>query len=265
MLKKVAEKEFANGRVYALQTEDGYPLEVTTTFLPYYTKDAIGRKQNKLDNYKLGDYSERFMIGVSCQSGCCVHCKFCCTGQLKKFRNLTAEEIVEQVEFAVNEVKKRDGFDFANAKEHKINFTRMGEPFLNIENVKEAINIIDKKYLGTHNYISTIGIKGADFSWIKNNITLQISLHSLDEIRRDELIPFKNKMTIEELGQIRTNSNLKTTVNMTLIDTEDFDIEKLYKYFDPKHFFIKLSPINVNAVSEANNMGEGIIEGINLV
>ena len=265
MLKKVAEKEFANGRVYALQTEDGYPLEVTTTFLPYYTKDAIGRKQNKLDNYKLGDYSERFMIGVSCQSGCCVHCKFCCTGQLKKFRNLTAEEIVEQVEFAVNEVKKRDGFYFANAKEHKINFTRMGEPFLNIENVKEAINIIDKKYHGTHNYISTIGIKGADFSWIKDNITLQISLHSLDEIRRDELIPFKNKMTIEELGQIRTNSNLKTTINLTLVDTEDFDIEKLYKYFDPKHFFIKLSPINVNAVSEANNMGNGIIEGINLV
>ena len=265
MLKKVAEKEFANGRVYALQTEDGYPLEVTTTFLPYYTKDAIGRKQNKLDNYKLGDYSERFMIGVSCQSGCCVHCKFCCTGQLKKFRNLTAEEIVEQVEFAVNEVNKRDGFYFANAKEHKINFTRMGEPFLNIENVKEAINIIDKKYPGTHNYISTIGIKGADFSWIKNNITLQISLHSLDEIRRDELIPFKNKMTIEELGQIRTNSNLKTTINLTLVDTEDFDIEKLYKYFDPKHFFIKLSPINVNAVSEANNMGNGIIEGINLV
>ena len=265
MLKKIAEKEFANGRVYALQTEDGYPLEVTTTFLPYYTKDAIGRKQNKLDNYKLGDYSERFMIGVSCQSGCCVHCKFCCTGQLKKFRNLTAEEIVEQVEFAVNEVKKRDGFDFVNAKEHKINFTRMGEPFLNIENVKEAINIIDKKYPGTHNYISTIGIKGADFSWIKNNITLQISLHSLDEKRRDELIPFKNKMTIEELGQIRTNSNLKTTVNLTLVDTEDFDIEKLYKYFDPKHFFIKLSPINVNAVSEANNMGNGIIEGINLV
>ena len=265
MLKKVAEKEFANGRVYALQTEDGYPLEVTTTFLPYYTKDAIGRKQNKLDNYKLGDYSERFMIGVSCQSGCCVHCKFCCTGQLKKFRNLTAEEIVEQVEFAVNEVKKRDGFDFANAKEHKINFTRMGSPFLNIDNVRKAIDVIDKKYPNTHNYISTIGIKGSDFSWIKGNTTLQISLHSLNEKRRDELIPFKNKMTIEELGQIRTNSNLKTTVNLTLVDTEDFDIEKLYKYFDPKHFFIKLSPINVNAVSEANNMGNGIIEGINLV
>ena len=265
MLKKVAEKEFANGRVYGLQTEDGDPLEVTTTFLPYYTKDAIGRKQNKLDNYKLGDYSERFMIGVSCQSGCCVHCKFCCTGQLKKFRNLTAEEIVEQVEFAVNEVRNRDGFNFIDAKEHKINVTRMGEPFLNIDNVRKAIEIISEKYPGTHNYISTIGIKGADFSWIKGNITLQVSLHSLDEERRNELIPFKNKMTIEELGQIRTNSNLKTTVNMTLVDTEDFDIEKLYKYFDPKYFFIKLSPINVNAVSESNNMGEGIIEGINLV
>ena len=85
--------------------------------------------------------------------------------------------------------------------------------------------------------LKLIFIKGSDFSWIKGNTTLQISLHSLDEKRRDELIPFKNKMTIEELGQIRTNSNLKTTVNLTLVDTEDFDIEKLYKYFDPKYFF----------------------------
>ena len=84
----------------------------------------------------------------------------------------------------------------------------MGEPFLNIKNVKEAMSILDK--YKPHHYISTIGIKDSDFSFIKDNITLQISLHSLDNNRRNNLIPFKNKMTIEELGQIRTKSNLKT-------------------------------------------------------
>lgn len=72
-------------------------------------------------------------------------------------------------------------------------------------------------------------------------------------------------MSIEELGQIRTQSNLLTTVNMTLVDTEDFDINKLKQYFDPKYFFIKLSPINENEVSRANEMGSGIIKSKNII
>ena len=42
MLLEVKKREFANGAVYALQTKDGYPVEVTDTFLPFYTKDAVG-------------------------------------------------------------------------------------------------------------------------------------------------------------------------------------------------------------------------------
>ena len=261
-MKELICKKFANGIVYALETEDRYPVEVTSTFLPDYTKDAIGRNQNKLKDYELGSYAERWMIGVSCMSGCPCHCKFCATGQLKKWRPLKAEEIVEQIEFVTSKI---EGFNFIDAHEHKINYTRMGEPFLNIEEVKKAISIIDKKYPNTHHYLSTIGLKGSDFSFIKDNITLQISLHSLDEERRHDLIPVKNLMSIEELGQIRTNSHLKTTVNMTLVDYKDFDIETMKKYFDPEYFFIKLSPINENEVSKANQMGAGIVESINLL
>lgn len=262
MLIEVKKKEFANGVVYALKTEDGYPIEVTDTFLPPYTKDAIGRKQNKLDNYDLGTRKDRWMIGVSCMSGCPVHCQFCATGQLKKYRNLTAEEIVEQVEFILS---KHPELTFGESFENKINYTRMGEPFLNIENVRKAISLIDEKYSNVHHFVSTIGVQGSDFSWIKDNITLQLSLHSLDEEHRHVLIPFPKLMSIEELGQIRTQSNLKTTINMTLVDFKDFDINKLEKYFDKDKFFIKLSPINPNPVSDSNNLGNGVVEGINLI
>lgn len=262
MLVEKKHREFANGVVYALITEDGYPIEVTDTFLPDYTKDAIGKKQNKLDNYDLGSRKDRWMIGVSCMSGCPVHCKFCATGQLKKCRNLTAEEIVEQVEFILS---KHPEYKFGESFENKINYTRMGDPFLNIENIRKAIKFIDSKYSNIHHFISTIGVKDSDFSWIKDNITLQISLHSLDNVHRHVLIPFPKLMTIEELGQIRTQSNLKTTLNMTLVNESDFDIEKLKEYFDKDYFFIKLSPINKNAVSDENNLGNGVIEGVNLV
>jgi adenine C2-methylase RlmN of 23S rRNA A2503 and tRNA A37 len=261
MLKIVKSKEFKNGIVYALETEDGFLIETTDTFLPTYTKDTSNGKSNQLTDGDLGDRGQRWMIGVSTMSGCPVGCKFCATGGMNKWRNLTAEEIAEQVDLMVS---MRDS-KFTDADEHKINYTRMGEPFLNIDNVRGAIDLIESKYPETHHYVSTVGIKGSDFSWIKDNITLQISVHSLENDKRNWLIPISGKLTMEEMGQIRTGSDLKTTVNMTLVDESDFDIVKLNKLFDPEYFFIKLSPINVNETSEGNNLGGGVITGNNIV
>lgn len=261
MLKQIKCRKFANGAVYLLETEDGYRIETTDTFLPSYTKNCINNT-NKLDNENLGSRDERWMVGVSVMSGCPVRCQFCATAKLKKCRNLTADEIVEQVEFILSQNKNQDP---SKSREFKINYTRMGEPFLNIENVRKAIEIVNAIYPNTHHYVSTIGVRGSDFSWIKDNITLQISLHSLDEERRNDLIPYKNKLTIRELGEIRTQSNLKTTINLTLVDEADFDISKLKEYFDKDKFFIKLSPINKNEISEKNKLGDGIIESTNLI
>lgn len=263
-MKCITSKKFANGCVYLLHTDDGYPIEVTDTFLPWNTKDAIGRKQNTLTSCELGSRYERYMIGVSCMSGCPIRCKFCATGKLKKWRNLKWTEIVGQVNFVIN--SNMPMFDPTKSLEFKINYTRSGEPFLNIDNVRKAIEHIDSLYPGkVHHYISTIGIKDADYSWIKDNITLQVSLHSLDEKKRDWLIPYNKKATIKELGEIRTDSKLKTTVNLTLVDESDFNIDKLKEYFDPKFYFIKLSPINKNSISEKNELGDGVIKSVNLM
>lgn len=264
-MKEIKHKKFANGVVYALETDDGYPIEVTDTFLPYYTKDAIGEKQNALKSKELGSRAERWMIGVSVMSGCPVGCRFCATGKLKRCRNLTADEIVEQVAFIL---KKHADIEPEKAAEFKINYTRMGEPFLNIDNVKLAIDMLEfitDRTGSIHHYISTIGIKGSDFSWIKDNVTLQFSVHSFKEDYRNWLIPYKHKITLEEMAAVRTKSNLKTTLNLTLARKEDFDINELKRLFDPKYFFVKLSPINPNDVSEENKMGLGVIDQINLV
>ena len=252
----IKKRDFANGTVYGLRLSDGYPIEVTDTFLPYYTKDAVGQKTNILTSDNFGSRKERWMIGVSTMSGCPVKCAFCATGKLKRYRNLSAQEIVDQVFFVLGKNKDR----FVDAIEHKINYTRMGEPFLNIEAVKEAIEEIDSLFPGTHHYISTIGIKGSDFSWIKDNITLQLSLHSLDEERRNNLIPIRRKMTIKELGEVRTQSFLKTTLNLTMAAKEDWNINELENFFDKNFFFVKVSPINPNEISEKNRMGTGIIQ-----
>lgn len=255
-------KKFANGCVYLFNTDDGYPLEVTDTFLPYYTKNAIGNHQNALTGVDLGSRKDRWMVGVSTMSGCPVGCKFCATGKLKRCRNLTTDEIVQQVQ----EIWDRNlGWWVDGAKEFKINYTRMGEPFLNIDNVKGAIRHLSEYNPKIHHYVSTIGVKGSDFSWIKGNVSLQFSIHSFDENYRNWLIPFKNKMTLEEIGKVRTKSNLKTTLNLTLTRPEDFDINELKRHFDPEHFFIKLSPINPNDMSTKNGMKDGVIHQQNMI
>lgn len=267
MLEK-KHRNFTNGTVYMLETDDGYPVEVTDTYLPFYTKNCINEHTNELKSDVIGTREDRHMIGVSCMSGCPVGCKFCATGQLKRWRSLTAEEITEQVKFVIDKVKSENPeYNPKNCKEFKINYTRMGEPFLNIDNARKAIETIDNMLpdVRVHHYISTIGIKGSDYSWIKDNITLQISLHSLNEERRHSLIPIDGLMSLQELGQIRTGSSLKTTLNMTLVDTADFDITLLEKYFDKEAFFIKLSPINENEISRENKMGAGIIKSVNIL
>ena len=260
-MHELLSKHFKNGSVYGLMTDDSYPIEVTDTFLPYNTKFCINGT-NSLQDYNIGSRAERWMIGVSCMSGCPVGCKFCATGQLKRWINLSELEILEQIQLILN---KNEHLDPLQSKEFKINYTRMGEPFLNLQNIKSAIHVMSTAYPNTHHYLSTIGIRGSDFSWIEGNITLQISLHSLDEDRRHELIPFgKALMSIEELGQIRTKSNLKTTINLTLVDSADFEIDKLRQWFDPKYFFIKLSPVNTSKTSIDNGISEGLIKCNNL-
>ena len=50
MLTEVTSRGFSNGVVYMLKTSKGYPIEVTDTYLPYYTKDCVNTRTNKLIN-----------------------------------------------------------------------------------------------------------------------------------------------------------------------------------------------------------------------
>jgi 23S rRNA (adenine2503-C2)-methyltransferase len=61
MLYEINRRNFSNGVVYALKTEDGFPIETTDTFLPFYTKDCIHAGSNKLNNADLGSRDERWL------------------------------------------------------------------------------------------------------------------------------------------------------------------------------------------------------------
>jgi 23S rRNA (adenine2503-C2)-methyltransferase len=266
-----SEKTFGNGKVYALKTSTGKIVETTDTFLPIYTKNAVGRRENTLISKDFGSRKERWMIGISTMSGCPVGCKFCAAGG--KFNgNLTADEMKEQIEFILDSNKEYNPKD---SKEFRILMTRMGEPALNYKEVSKAVKIIKEKFPFAEIVISTIGIKNKALNnWLElskrySKIQLQFSVHTTSNKYRNWLIPFKNKLTFEEIGKFGKkwmkilNNKRKISINFTIVENAEFNIKKIKKFFQKENFFIKLSPVNENLYTKRNSI-KGAIKQVNL-
>ena len=124
----------------------------------YHRQDE---KYNKNDEDKLN----RITLCISSQVGCPMGCLFCVTGKLGFKRNLTRDEMISQIFYANHLIKQKfgkqeDGILFGV---RNVVFMGMGEPLLNYENVKKAIEIMLRQEAGfslsrRHITISTAGI-----------------------------------------------------------------------------------------------------------
>lgn len=124
----------------------------------YHRQDE---KYNKNDEEKLN----RITLCISSQVGCPINCVFCVTGKLGFKRNLTRDEMISQILFANNYIKQKFGKqeDGSLYSVRNVVFMGMGEPLLNYDNVKKAIEIMLRQEAGfslsrRHITISTAGI-----------------------------------------------------------------------------------------------------------
>ena len=154
--------------------------------------------------YKYEDFYKRTVICCSVQSGCPVGCTFCGTGA-RFVRNLTSEEIIEQIEIVL---KDKGLIDDINDKCSKLQFMfmSMGEPMLNFDNVEKAIRELNIRFPNAQLLLSTVGINNDDvFSKLISlskeidKVGLQFSIHKSNDEDRNKLIPFKNKMNLEKI------------------------------------------------------------------
>ncbi len=169
-------------------------------------KAVINLKDNsKIETVLMEHDSKRATVCVSCQVGCPLGCLFCATGTSFK-RNLEVDEILQQVLL----------FSRYYRKPTNIVFMGMGEPFLNYENVMQAIKILNDPNcfnIGARKIsISTAGVIDGikKFTNEDNQVNLSISLHApSDELRR-KLMPVSNGYTIKELLEVVDDYILKT-------------------------------------------------------
>ncbi|WP_313376147.1 23S rRNA (adenine(2503)-C(2))-methyltransferase RlmN [Chishuiella sp.] len=195
---------------------------------------------------------------VSSQVGCSLDCTFCATAQLKRMRNLTAAEIVDQV-VIIDEESKR----YFNRPLSNIVFMGMGEPLLNYNEVISAIKKITlPEGLGMSPKritVSTSGIpkmieKLADDDL---RVNLAVSLHSAREAVRNVIMPFTVKFPLTDLMDSLQYWYQQTGLRITFeyivwggINDKKEDIDALVK-------FCKKVPSKVNII-EYNSIDDGI-------
>lgn len=131
---------------------------------------------------------------ISSQCGCACGCKFCATGGMGFKRNLTADEITDQLLAFLLDGKTLDS----------VSFMGMGEPLLNPE-VFTALRVLtDAELFGLSQRrltVSTVGIVAgirrmtAEFP----NVNIAFSLHAPTDDLRSEIMPVNDKFPIAEV------------------------------------------------------------------
>ena len=157
----------------------------------------------EVESVYIPDVGRAGALCVSSQVGCTLNCSFCHTGTQKLVRNLTAAEIVAQVQVA-----RDDLGEWPSPKEDRrlsnIVFMGMGEPLYNLDNVADAIDIIsDHEGIALSRRRITVSTSGVvpelPMLGQRTAAMLAISLHATNDALRDVLVPLNKKYPIEQL------------------------------------------------------------------
>jgi 23S rRNA (adenine2503-C2)-methyltransferase len=144
---------------------------------------------------------KRITACVSSQVGCSLACKFCATARLKRMRNLTPDEIYDQV-VAIREQSE----SFFGRPLTNIVFMGMGEPLLNYSNVIAAIEqITSPKGLNMASKritVSTVGVAKMIMKMADDEVkfNLAVSLHAALNETRSSIMPINDTNPLEDLA-----------------------------------------------------------------
>jgi 23S rRNA (adenine2503-C2)-methyltransferase len=161
-----------------------------------------------------GEVSDRHTLCVSTQVGCAYGCKFCASGLEGWKRNLSADEIVEQV-LAVerwntqhatrNTEQEETAYPAAPRFIDNLVIMGMGEPLANYDNLLKALKILNAPWgggIGARKItISTSGL-APQIRKLANEplqFRLALSLHGATDETRNKIMPVNRKYPLKEL------------------------------------------------------------------
>ena len=153
-------------------------------------------------------YHHGYTVCISSQVGCRMGCSFCASGIDGLFRNLTASEMLAQVEMA----GKDNGVRISN-----VVMMGMGEPLDNFENTVRFLKLVsdeDGLNIGLrHISVSTSGVVPKIYELMETGfpITLSISLHAPTNEIRDSIMKVNHAYPVEKLLKACSDYTKKTS------------------------------------------------------
>ena len=144
----------------------------------------------------LMSYHHGYSACISTQAGCKMGCTFCATGQGGFRRNLTAGEMISQLQT----IESDSGVRISN-----VVLMGMGEPLDNYDNVISFLRLASCESgmnIGMrHITLSTCGLvdKIRKLAKLKLQITLSVSLHAPNDRIRERTMPVNKRFGVDEL------------------------------------------------------------------
>lgn len=184
---------------------ENFSLPALTIDATQYSSDGTIKSRFKTHDGHLVEgvlipTDERKTACVSSQIGCSLSCKFCATGYMERARNLSFDEIYDEV-VLINQQCER-AYD---KKLSNIVFMGMGEPLLNYKNVLRAIEkITSPDGLGMSARRITVSTAGVakqirQLGDDKVKFKLALSLHAANDQKRHEIMPINDTNNIKAL------------------------------------------------------------------
>jgi 23S rRNA (adenine2503-C2)-methyltransferase len=225
-------------------------------------KAVLALKDNLAIESVLMNYDDWLTACVSSQVGCPLNCAFCATGKMGFKRNLTSEEIVDQILYWKNILSNPNKPPFLKGGARRaedlkrIVFMGMGEPLLNWDNLLSALKIIkDDLNIGSRKIsVSTAGIipKIYEFADLNTEINLAISLHAPDQETRQQIMPIALKYQfpdlIKSLNYYTAHTRRQLFLEYALIDginDSESHLDKLITLLKSNRlFYLNLIPLN---------------------
>jgi 23S rRNA (adenine2503-C2)-methyltransferase len=139
--------------------------------------------------------NDKDSLCISSQVGCALACRFCSTGVIGFSRNLTTQEIVNEVEVVL------DDLDFVPRRRFDLSYMGMGEPLLNLDAVVSSRDVLRERFKDFTFFISTVGVTAGirDLAQRSPDFGLQISLHAPTDEMRSRIMPINRAHPIAEL------------------------------------------------------------------
>ncbi|HEX7318806.1 MAG TPA: radical SAM protein [bacterium] len=207
---------------------------------------------------------KKWVLIISTMYGCPIQCPYCDAGG-SYHGMLSAEDMLFQTDYMVGH---RYPDNRIPAEKFKVQFARIGEPALN-NAVIDVLEHLPGRYEapGLMPCVSTIAPAGHNRffkrllsvkkSLYDDRFQLQFSVHTTDIGLRNWMIPAKKWefRDIADYGNdFYSEGGRKITLNFALAEGMPVDPDVLRRYFDPRHFMIKVTPLNPTSKAVANNI-----------